>query len=95
VEGGSVTISVETSGKRVKITILDTGVGIDLAKLKEQKVESKQHIGIKNIADRLKLYFKGKSEVTIERASEAGGTIITLVLPYRTGGKKHVYPADS
>jgi two-component system sensor histidine kinase YesM len=95
VEGGSVTISVEKSGKRVKITILDTGVGINMAKLKEQKTESKQHIGIKNIADRLKLYFKGKSEVTIERASEAGGTIITLVLPYRTGGKKHVYPADS
>lgn len=94
VEGGSITIKVEKNNRRISISIEDSGVGIDVTKLNEQKPEGKQHIGIKNIADRLKLYYKGRSDVTIVRASEEGGTVVTLSIPNRTGGKKHVHPAD-
>ncbi len=94
VEGGSVTIAVAEVAKSVVITITDTGVGIDLEQLGRAQKEGKQHIGIKNITDRLNLYYKGKAQVDIGRVNEAGGTTVTITLPYRSGGKKSVHPTD-
>lgn len=94
VDGGSVTIAVTEEAKSVRITITDTGVGIEEEKRETVREKSTQHIGIKNITDRLSLYYKGKAQVQIARVDKDGGTAVTIILPYRSGGKKSVYPAD-
>jgi len=93
-EGGEVHIKAEAIGKKVLLTITDTGVGIDFPKLKQKKQNCKQHIGIENISGRLNLYYKGRSEVTLERVSETGGTRVIISIPNRTG-VKHVHTAHS
>ncbi|MDD3903224.1 MAG: sensor histidine kinase [Sphaerochaeta sp.] len=95
VEGGEVHISVKKEGRRMVIQIIDTGVGIDLTKLSQNRLEGKQHIGVKNIQERLKLYYKGKANLALSRVNDQGGTKVNLTLPMRTGGKKHVHTIDS
>jgi sensor histidine kinase YesM len=82
-EGGRIDIAVRKKGSRLVITITDTGVGIDLSKLNRPKQEGQQHIGVQNIHDRLLLYYKGKANLSISRATEEGGTAVTILLPYR------------
>jgi sensor histidine kinase YesM len=82
-EGGRIDVTVKMEGKRLVISIIDTGVGIDLAKLHLPKPNGKQHIGVKNISDRLKLYYKGKANLAITRVSKEGGTSVTITLPHR------------
>ncbi|MDN5334401.1 MAG: hypothetical protein PWP59_1663 [Sphaerochaeta sp.] len=94
VEGGSITIGVQAQKKHVLITITDTGVGIDEQKLIQQKGKPKQHIGIKNIIDRLDHYCKGKANVAIHRISEEGGTVVSISIPNQLGGTRHVHAAD-
>jgi sensor histidine kinase YesM len=83
-EGGRIDVTVTKEGKRLVISIIDTGVGIDLAKANLPKSNGKQHIGVKNISDRLKLYYKGKANLAITRVSKEGGTSVTITLPHRT-----------
>ena len=82
-DGGKIEVMVKKEGRRLVISIIDTGVGIDLAKLNQPKPNGKQHIGVKNIGDRLKLYYKGKANLAISRVNEEGGTSVTITLPYR------------
>lgn len=90
VEGGAVDIRVFQEGRRLIIQITDTGVGIDTAKLSHIQSDGKQHIGVKNISDRLKHYYKGKANLALSRVSEEGGTKVTLSVPIKTGGKVRV-----
>ncbi len=90
VEGGAVEILVSKEGRRLVIQIIDTGVGIDVTKLSQIQFDGKQHIGVKNISDRLKHYYKGKANLALSRVSEEGGTKVTISLPLKSGGKKSV-----
>ncbi len=90
IEGGTVEILLSKEGRRLIIQITDTGVGIDSAKLDQIQFDGKQHIGVKNISDRLKLYYRGKANLALSRVSEEGGTKVTLSLPLKTGGRKGV-----
>ncbi|WP_320128376.1 sensor histidine kinase [uncultured Sphaerochaeta sp.] len=83
-EGGRVDVTVIKEGKRLVLSIIDSGIGIDLEKLTQPKPNGNQHIGIKNIGDRLKLYYKGKANLSISRISENGGTSIKITLPLKT-----------
>lgn len=95
VEGGKVSITATRKGRTVMLTVEDSGVGIDLEWFKKSPKKEREHIGIKNITDRLQLYYKRKASVEVERISEAGGTRVTLTLPYRSGGKVDVHVAHS
>lgn len=90
VEGGRVEILVSKEGRRLIIQITDTGVGIEISKLNQIQFDGKQHIGVKNISDRLKHYYKGKANLALSRVSEEGGTKVTISLPLKSGGKKSV-----
>ncbi|MDY0290123.1 MAG: histidine kinase [Sphaerochaeta sp.] len=95
VEGGRVEILVSKEGRRLIIQIIDTGVGIEVSKLNQIQFDGKQHIGVKNIGDRLKHYYKGKANLALSRVSEEGGTKVTISLPLKSGGKKNVQTAHS
>ena len=95
VEGGTVEIVLSKEGRRLIIQITDTGVGIDPSKLNQIQFDGKQHIGVRNISDRLKHYYKGKANLALSRISEEGGTKVTLSLPLKSGGKKSVQTTHS
>lgn len=95
VEGGSVEILLSKEGRRLIIQITDTGVGIDASKLSQIQFDGKQHIGVRNISDRLKHYYKGKANLTLSRISEEGGTKVTISLPLKSGGKRSVQTTHS
>lgn len=95
VEGGKVDVTLHKEGKRLVIQIIDTGVGIDASRLSLVHADGKQHIGVKNISDRLKLYYKGKANLVLSKVSEEGGTKVTITLPLKTGGKSRVHATDS
>ncbi len=90
VEGGTVEILLNKEGRRLIIQITDTGVGIESEKLDQIQFDGKQHIGVKNISDRLKLYYRGKANLALSRVSEEGGTKVTISLPLKAGGRKGV-----
>ena len=90
VEGGTIEILLSKEGRRLIIQITDTGVGIETSKLNQIQFDGKQHIGVKNIGDRLKHYYKGKANLALSRISEEGGTKVTISLPLKAGGKKGV-----
>ena len=78
--------NLSKEGRRLIIQIRDTGVGIDASKLNQIQFDGKQHIGVKNISDRLKHYYKGKANLALSRTSEEGGTKATISLPIKAGG---------
>ena len=75
-ENYRIDISVYTSENSVKIEILDNGKGINLEQLKEQKdgkeksQKAYNSIGIKNIQDRIKLFFGDNYGLTFETQKE-------------------------
>lgn len=95
VEGGKIEILLSRENRRLIIQITDTGVGIDTSKLNQIQLDGKQHIGVKNINDRLKHYYKGKANLALSRISEEGGTKVTISLPIKLGGKIRVQTAHS
>lgn len=95
VEGGTLLILIKKEGKRLIIHITDSGIGIDATTLSHIQFDEKQHIGIKNISDRLKLFYKGKANLAISRISEEGGTKITISIPIKAGGKTGVQTTHS
>lgn len=90
VEGGKVEILINKEGRRLIIQIIDTGVGIEVSKLSQIQFDGKQHIGVKNISDRLKHYYKGKANLALSRISDEGGTKVLISLPIKSGGKSRV-----
>ena len=78
--------NLSKEGRRLIIQIMDTGVGIDASKLNQIQFDGKQHIGVMNISDRLKHYYKGKANLALSRTSEEGRTKATISLPIKAGG---------
>jgi len=91
VEGGEVAIAVIEEAGQVLITVTDTGVGIDPARIDAVTAKDSRRIGIRNITDRLELYYKGRASVAIAPANGGEGTRVSIRLPRRSGGRKHVH----
>ena len=90
--GGCVDIYMETEGSLLRIRVADDGVGMDAKKLEvlRQCMESPSlpsaHIGIYNVAARLRLLGPGYS---MDMQSEPGqGTTVNLVLPLVISGSE-------
>lgn len=83
-EGGQIRIRIVEKGKRICITIGDTGEGIDaetLEKLRNQITQNTDYpgIGLGNVFRRVKtMYEDGEVEIY---SKEQAGTIVKLVLP--------------
>ncbi|RGT99278.1 sensor histidine kinase, partial [[Clostridium] leptum] len=74
----------------LNITIHDNGKGIEAAKVEEIKQgilpdnKSKNHLGMKNAIDRLKMYYGEDAEFIIE-SQEGKGTTIVIRIPKTQG----------
>ncbi len=86
---GHIWIDIGSCGGNLSITVQDNGRGIPPASLKilqewlqEAKIQinTDEHIGIRNIYNRILLIYKGKGSFTIDSPPE-GGTIIQILLP--------------
>lgn len=89
-EKGSIYIRAQISGEHLKISIKDSGIGMNEEQMKriDKQLQSSieqlndKHIGIKNVHDQIRYYFGESYGVSIEKGSDKG-TMITLTLPIR------------
>ena len=82
-DGGSVNISVkQIDGHKVQIEIQDDGCGIPENFMtdciqKPENSDKKKHIGISNVINRIKMFYKD-AQITFRRSSKEGGTFISI-----------------
>ncbi|WP_129723430.1 sensor histidine kinase [Xylanivirga thermophila] len=88
-EHGEIYISATLQGEIIQIVIEDNGIGMDhstVAKLMSYSEfhTNKEHIsgyGLKNVIDRLKLYYDNQSRIIFESTPNIG-TKVTIIIPY-------------
>lgn len=89
-QNGFVCVEVQREGDRVKIRIIDNGVGIEKSKLdilermlsNAEECDNADGIGLYNVYTRLKLFYNGDIKVKIS-SNPASGTWIELDVPYK------------
>jgi LytS/YehU family sensor histidine kinase len=79
--GGIVTISTCKTDEGIRITVADTGVGFDPETYME---DGKQHVGIRNVRDRLRNMVGGSLSIT----SSENGTVAVVTIPAKEGDNK-------
>ncbi|HBR34097.1 MAG TPA: hypothetical protein DD734_05650 [Firmicutes bacterium] len=83
---GRVGINLQLSGEKIFCTVQDNGIGISAEKLRRlwadmKAAESREtNIAIRNIYQRLSLYYGEDFNLVID-STEEEGTTITLVIP--------------
>lgn len=91
-EGGCIHIAIDAQADTLRIRVCDNGLGMDVGTLRSladslharDSAEDDHGIGLKNVQDRIRLYYGEAYGVAI--ASEAGaGTTVVLTLPYEGG----------
>jgi two-component system LytT family sensor kinase len=92
VEGGTLTINAVKQGDNIVIDVIDTGVGIQDAKLRTlinikqefQPTENFTNLGINNVHQRIQYYFG--QDYGLKISSKPGnGCRVTITLPYING----------
>lgn len=84
IEGpGTIEISVYKENQRVIIKVIDNGKGVkfDINSILTNSSDNK-HIGIKNIQERLELFYKNKANLRLSNRISQNGTIATISIPY-------------
>jgi two-component system sensor histidine kinase YesM len=98
-EGGVLRIKISQYKDRVRIRILDTGLGMDeqvLAGLKVRDsvpmgIEQGRSIGIKNVMARLRIFFDAQEDFRMY-SKPGRGTLVWISFP--PGGNGHVQSPD-
>jgi len=88
-EPGQVTIRTLITQKHLYIYVEDSGIGMDEAQLEQLRSRldkpvdliEEEHIGIKNVHDRIRYYYGEPYGITID-SEKHKGTTITISLPY-------------
>lgn len=90
---GEIICSIKEQEDGLQITISDNGLGMSKERLEEvQKslqgdpLPGKKRVGLKNINERIKLYYGERYGVRIESV-ETEGTTVTIILPKRQEGE--------
>ena len=83
---GSIWIQAEIRTQRIEITIRDDGVGMSPETLRELSADSryKDHYGIYNVRERLRLFYGEGTDVTVT-SREKQGTCVKIAI-----GKKRL-----
>ncbi len=72
--------------EKLVLEVMDNGIGLDEEKDYLNQISSYDHkkmhnsIGIRNVTDRIKLYFGGNASFSLRNLDE-GGVIVTIILP--------------
>lgn len=84
---GKIVCSIKEQNHCLKIAISDNGLGISKERLQQiqrslhgEQIEERNRVGLKNINERIKLYYGDMYGITIE-SIEGQGTTVTIVLP--------------
>ena len=83
VDEGEIVITVHPDGEDVVMTVSDNGVGMEpeqIAAILQKERSDHAGIGIKNVNDRLKIYFGENYGITIESEPDEG-TTVTIRMP--------------
>ncbi|MCQ5129747.1 sensor histidine kinase [Butyricicoccus faecihominis] len=83
VEDGEIVISAKADGANVVLTVTDNGIGMDEAQchaILSHDQSEPGGIGIKNVADRIRIYFGAPYGLSIESEPDRG-TRVTIRLP--------------
>jgi len=94
-ENGSVSISVEIDEEYLYLNVKDDGKGMDINKVQELQnhingnIDKKYGLGLKNVSDRISLFYGKQYGIMIE-AKEGFYTQITLKLPNMIGNPLYV-----
>ncbi|MCM3339001.1 sensor histidine kinase [Paenibacillus sp. MER TA 81-3] len=86
-EPGCIRVDVFRQEDKLIYRISDTGTGVDVAEMERLMHESganNRGFAIKNVNDRIQLYFGDDYGVTFKN-NEAGGTIVEIIQPWKTG----------
>lgn len=78
---GTLTIRSERQEDTAVVTVIDDGVGFDVAK---EKDDGRTHTGIQNVRSRLEAQCNGRLEIESEKGV---GTTVTITLPLHTDAK--------
>lgn len=93
VDEGEIKIIVRRQGKDIVITVKDNGLGMTQEQcktiLQKDRSDSKG-IGVKNVNDRLKIYFGEEYGITIESELDVG-TTVTIKIPKIEKGQENEY----
>ncbi len=84
-EGGNVNISAYKVKDEILITIEDSGIGIEneeTDKILNCDDNKGHNIGIKNIKERLKIFFDNKASLNISPLNENGGCKVEIKIPF-------------
>ena len=78
VDEGQIIIRIQSSGDDILAIVEDNGVGMEPEQIKAifQRSDSKSGIGIKNVNDRLKIWFGDAYGITIESEPDVGTRVI-------------------
>jgi LytS/YehU family sensor histidine kinase len=81
VRGGELLIQGQQEGDRVRITVADSGMGIN-------ESSSGNGISLENIRKRLELLYQGRASLTFSE-NEPSGVKVVIEIPYETGSSNH------
>lgn len=85
-EGGEIKVVVERENNRIFIKVIDDGVGVgENINLSMENGFDNCHIGLKNIQQRLSLFFNNKADLNLKRLENNGGTQATISIPFLRG----------
>jgi len=88
---GIIRISAVIENNFLIILVSDNGIGIDNDWYnRSTEFDSREHIGIKNVLERIRLYYYDDGNVSISRKQE-GGTIVTITIPVYSLRKEDSY----
>ncbi|MDW5418803.1 histidine kinase [Iodobacter sp. CM08] len=74
-EGGLLIVNAEVAHQKLRITVIDNGLGFGMAK------SSGTGLGLQNVRERLALLYKGQSQFLITE-NKPSGVCITIEVPY-------------
>lgn len=75
VEGGSIILKAERTGERLRISVIDTGLGFG--------TKPSNGIGLKNVRERIEKLYGNAGGVSIEE-NQPSGTRVVLTIPFST-----------
>ena len=91
VESEEILVSVYERGAQIVFQVSDTGKGMEEAQLKMLREnvkmlrETTDSYGLKNIYERIQIYYAGRADMTIDSEPDRG-TIISICIPKENAG---------
>ena len=81
-QDGSLNVEIYRKEDSIRIDIEDNGIGMGYEKVEEyiSDAETNEHIGLRNVTKRLKLYFGEEAKISVS-SEENCGTVISILLP--------------